>query len=151
MEQVVLEFLYPSGQPIRLLDLGLDFLGKLNLDPTTADRPFRIGIGKKKSKAGNWYYEYQQNGVPLPAGMETYMRVEGTLVPMGSIRPAKRTGNPTREGAADIQVGGVTYQVHTYLTQGKTPYWVRIIAHKKPDVSKNLAKGRMSPRGGTIL
>jgi hypothetical protein len=34
---------------LRLVDLGLEFLGKLNIDPTTSDRPFRVGINRKRS------------------------------------------------------------------------------------------------------
>ncbi len=151
MEKLVLEFLYPSGQPIGLLDLGLEFLEKVGVDPTTAERPFQIGIDRKKSKAGNWFYEYSQNSVPLPSGMETYLRLENTLIPMGGVHPAKKTGNPTREGAAEILVGATPYLVKAYMTQGKSPYWVKVVAHKRPDTAKNLAKARATPKGGSIL
>lgn len=149
-ETITLEFLRSSGEPIHLLDLGPDFLTSVGVDPHDASRPFRVAIERKQSKVGNAYYEYSQNSVPLPDGLSTYVRLEGAIVPMGKTRPSKN-GFPTREGVAEIVVGGVVYKVIVYITEGKAPYFLRVVAHKKPDTTGNIAKAQAAPKGGTIL
>lgn len=150
-EQIVIDFLSSSGTPIRLLDLGADFLSGQNIiEKRQAERPFRIAIEKKQSKAGNAYYEYAQNALPLPDGLSTLIKVEGVVVPMGRIHPSKN-GYPTREGVAQIMVGNVVYKLTAYLTEAKEPFYIKVIAHKMPDSQGNIVKARSAPRGGQII
>jgi hypothetical protein len=104
----------------------------------------------KESKAGNAYYEYSQTGVPLPDGLSTYLRLEKVVIPMGRIRPSQ-AGHPTREGLAEIVVGAAVYKVTAYLTEGNQPFYVKVIAHKKPRSPQTKPKSRVAPRGGRII
>lgn len=96
-ETILVELLRSSGDALRLLDLGTAFLSANGMDAREADRPFRVAVSRKLSGAGNAYYDYSQNAVPLPDGLATYVRVEGAIVPMGKTRPSHK-GYPTREG-----------------------------------------------------
>jgi hypothetical protein len=151
-EQIVVDFLGSSGTPVRLLDLGAEFLSSMNIvDKRQAERPFRVAVERKQSKAGNAYYEYSQNAVPLPDGLSTMIKIEGVVIPMGRIHPSNN-GYPTRDGVTQIMVGNVPYKVTAYLTEGKTPFYVKVIAHKMPATADtNLAKARSAPRGGQLL
>lgn len=149
-ESVTLEFLHSSGDQVRLIDLGTEFLDENGISSSRYSSPFKIAIMRKQSKAGNSFYEYSQNGVPLPDGLSTYLKVEGTVVPMGKTRPSKN-GYPTREGQAQLLIGGTMYKVTAYLTEAKLPYYVKVVMHKKPDTSGNLAKAHKAPKGGSIL
>ena len=150
-ETIAVDFISANGEPIELIDLGPDFLTANGIEASEAKRPFRVAIQKKESKAGNAFYDYSQNSISFPNGLTTLIRVEGTIVPMGKTRPSKK-GYPTREGVADVIVGGVVYKVTAYLTEGKTPFYVKIIAHKKPEASgEGLKKAQKMPRGGTII
>jgi hypothetical protein len=150
-DSIAIEFLTGEMQPISLRDLGEQFLLENGIDLAAADRPFRIAVEQKHSKAGNVFYEYSQHGVPLPDGLNTYIRVEGVVIPMGRIRPSKQKGYPTREGTAEIVLGATLYKVTAYLTEGKSPFYVRLVAHKKPSAGQGLKKAMKRPRGGRIV
>ena len=68
----------------------------------------------------------------------------------GKPRPSKN-GYPTREGQAHVVIGLVVYKVTAYLTEGKDPYWVKIVAHKQPDNSANIKKAQAAPRGEKLV
>ena len=112
--------------------------------------PFRVAIEKRRSHAGNAFYDYAQNAVPFPDGLATWLRLEGGVIPFGNIRPSKK-GYPTREGTANLVIGGTLYVVTAFLTESKDPYWVKVVAHKVPDRSANIRKAQAAPRGGRIL
>src|SRR5262249_33241345 len=145
-DSILVEFVDSSGAPIRLRDLGVEFLSANGIALERGPDPFRIAVNQKKSKAGNAYYEDTPNSVPLPDGLSTPVRVAGGLVPLGRIRPSKK-GHPTREGTTEVLIGDSLYLVTVYLTEGRAPYYVKVIAHKKPDSSKSLAKARAKPIG----
>jgi hypothetical protein len=147
---LTIEFFRTNGTALTLLDLGPDFLITLGIDPNNAARPFRIGVDSRKSKAGNEYFEYSQNGVPLPEGLSTFLKVNGVIIPMGSTKPSLK-GNPTREGITNLLIGSVIYSVTAYLTETKGGYYIKVIAHKRPDSQKALQKAQRVPRGGSIL
>lgn len=149
-DSITLEFLNASGQPVRLMDLGPAFLQGNGLPATDTVSPFRIAILKRCSKAGNAFYDYSQNAVPLPDGLSTYLRVEGVVIPMGRIRPSQ-SGHPTRDGSAQIVIGGVVYTVTAYLTEGRTPFYVKVIAHRTPERRGSIAKAQLAPKGGRII
>lgn len=148
-DKIIVEFLAPNGEPVRLIDLGIDFLNSMGIQHNEADRPFRIGVNKRESKAGNSYYEYNQNSLPLPDKMSTLIRLEGAILPLGRIQTSK-SGHPMREGSADIVVGGVIYTATGYISESKSPYYVKIIAHKKPEQT-GLKKAQLAPKGGSII
>lgn len=149
-DTIVLDFLSAAGTPINLFELDSSFIHALGLTPAfRGNKPFRVAIQKKQSKAGNAYYEYWQNGVPLPDGLMTLLKVEGVVIPMGKTHPSKSNNYPTKEGVATIRVGNDSYEVTAYLTEGKQPYYVKIIAHRRS--SATTRTGQVKPRGGTIL
>ncbi|MEP7337438.1 MAG: hypothetical protein ABI977_06815 [Acidobacteriota bacterium] len=59
----------------------------------------RIGVLKKQSSAGNAYYIYEQHAVPLLEGLATFIKVEGTIVPMGKIKLSAIRRNPMPQAA----------------------------------------------------
>jgi len=146
---ILVEFLNPQGQPLNILDLGSDFMTANAIDLSYGNQPLQIEIEKHVSKVGNAFYEYSQNGVPFPDEFSTFVRVEGTIVPFGRIHPSKN-GYPTREGSTQAIIGGVLYKVTVYLTETKTPYYIKVIAHKKPE-STGITKAQLSPRGGRMV
>lgn len=149
-DSIAVEFLHASGEPVRLADLGPEFMAANGIAPGNAALPFRIAVARKSSKAGNAFYDYAQNGVPFPDGLSTFVRVERAIVPMGRTRPSQK-GYPTREGNAQIVVAGMLYTVTVYLTESRTPFYVKVIAHKTPNRGSNIAKAQLAPRGGTIV
>lgn len=150
-ESITLEFLDPNLRPIQLLDLGSEFLDNMKVDARDAHRPFRVAIQKRASKAGNYFYEYSQNAVPLPDGLNTYLRLEGAIVPMGRIHPSQSSAHPTREGTAEVVIGSLVYKVTVYLTESRAPFYIKVIAHKKPSNTASFAKAQQAPRGGTLI
>lgn len=149
-EIVTLEFLHSSGDPVRLIDLGTTFLDENDIDSSRFSDTFKIGISQKTSKAGNIFYEYSQNGLPLPDGLNTYLKIHGTVIPFGKTRPSKK-GYPTREGQAQCLLGDTMYKITAYLTEARTPFYVRVVLHKKPDNTKKIRKAQKAPKGGYIL
>lgn len=149
-ESIRLEFLNSNGDAVRLIDLGVTFLNQMSVPPARFGSPLQVEIERKTSKAGNFYYEYSQNGLPLPDGLTGFLKVEGTVVPLGKVRPSK-SGYPTREGEARILIGATMYKVTAYLTEGKTPYWIKVVAHIVPDSTEGLKKAHQAPRGGQIV
>lgn len=147
--QITVEFLSASGEPLRLIDLGADFIGTSGVGADSAEKPFRVALFKQKSKAGNAFYDYSQNAVPLPDGLSTFIRVEGTIIPMGKIRPSQK-GYPTREGTAQVLVGGMLYTVIVYLTESRSPFFIKVIAHKTPSRGRG-QRGQNAPKGGALL
>ena len=149
-QSILVEFLNAAGSAIKISHLGTAFVSELGLDSSSViDRPFRVAVDKKQSKAGNAYYEYWQNGLPLPDGLGTNFRVQGMPINMSTVRPSKSNGYPTREGQAKIIIDGETYEVTLYLTEGKHPYYVKVIAHKMSSVKKGEPK--IKPTGGSIV
>ena len=150
-DSIMLEFLNEDIEPIQLIELGEEFLSYLGINSSEAGKPLKIAIEKKISQAGNAYYEYSQNNMPLPSGLNTYLRLENTIIPMGKTRPSKSSKNPTREGKTEIVVGNKIYKATSYITETKKPYFVKVVAHKKPDTSSNVEKARRAPKGGKII
>jgi len=149
-DSITLQFLRADGTSIQLRDLGDEFLEANGITSDAADRPFRVLIEKQTSKAGNAFYDYSQNGVTLPDGLRATLAVEGVRLAFGDPRPSKK-GYPTREGKADLEIGGVLYEATAYITEAKHPYFVKVHAHKKPDSSKKESKAApRAPRGGRI-
>lgn len=149
-ETIQVDFLTDSGEPVRLHDLGRDFLNQLGVGVVSPSARFRIAVRRKQSKGGNAFYEYSQQSVPLPDGLSTYLRVEGTVVPMGLIHPSKK-GHPTKNGTVDIKLNGIPYKVVVYIAETSTPYYVKMVCHKKPNVSSKESQNRVSPKGGELI
>ena len=101
-DKIFVEFLQANGEPVKLGDLGPAFLAANNIPHSSSVLPFRVGVKKKMSQGGNAYYDYSQNGVTLPDGLASFVRVAGTIVPMGRNRPSKNN-YPTREGKRKLQ------------------------------------------------
>jgi hypothetical protein len=144
-DSLLVEFLTSAGSAIYNKDFNQTFINDLALDPS---KTFRVAISKKQSKTGNAYYDYWQNAIPFPDGLETNLRVQGALIDMGKMRPSVN-GHPTREGKITIKIEEDTYEVTVYLTEGKHPYYVKIIAHKMSSI--RLGKPTLKPSGGSFV
>jgi hypothetical protein len=144
-DSLLVEFLTAAGSAIYSKDFNQTFINELALDQS---KPFRVGISKKQSKSGNAYYDYWQNAIPFPDGLETNFRVQGALINMSKVRPSVN-GHPTREGKTNLKINDDTYEVTVYLTEGKHPYYVKIIAHKMSSV--RLGKPTLKPSGGSFV
>jgi len=149
-DSITLQFLGADGAEVQLRDLGDEFLRQNGISSVSAHRPFRVLIDRQLSKAGNAFYDYSQNGVALPDGLRASLAVEGVRLTFGDPRPSNK-GYPTREGKAELEIGGVLYEVTAYITEAKRPYFVKVHAHKKPASSKKEGKAApQAPRGGRI-
>ena len=149
-DTVRLEFLNSNGEAVRLIDLGSQFLDQMQIPPSRFSAPLQIQIEKKESKAHNQYYDYSQNGLPLPDGLQTFLKIEGSVIPMGKAHPSKN-GYPTRGGHAHVLLGATVYKVTAYITEGKNPFWIKVLAHVLPNNSENIKKAQIAPRGGHIV
>jgi hypothetical protein len=145
---IMVEFLRPSGEAVCLADLGVAFMKAQAIPPGNGPLAFRIAVEKKISKAGNAFYDYVQNAIPFPDGLSTTVRVAGAIVPMGTPHPSQR-GHPTREGSAPVMVAGIPYTATVYLTESRSPFYVKVIAHKTPSSDGGIPT--RAPRGGRIV
>lgn len=151
-EVLIVEFLNPSGNFLVYSDLGTEFC--MNFGINNAEqlkKPFQISIAKKSSKAGNAYYEYSQQSVPLPDGLSTLLRINGFLIPMGAQAASKTSGNLQRSGNVEMDLNNDTYRLTCYITKSKAPFFVKITVIKKPNSSGNLEKARKTPKGGSFV
>jgi hypothetical protein len=125
----MVEFLSPELEAVLLADLAPAFLESNGVPLAHWDRPFRIEVSAKLSKAGNVYFEYQQAVVPLPHGLDTKLRVEGAVLEADEIRPSQ-SGHPTRRHQGTTNISGVVYAISAFVTEGKRPFWVKVHAQK---------------------
>lgn len=145
---VLVEFLRPDGSAVTLADLGLDFLKEHGLPLTSVERPFRVEVEGKQSKAGNTYYSYEHSHVTLPDGLETKVRINGVLAEMGPEKESK-AGNPTRAGKAELVIASIPYEAIVYLTKGARPYWIKVHVQKSPRNKGAAGQSRLA--GGRIV
>ena len=130
-EFVVVDFFREDVTPVTQGDLGITFLQLLGITSIDNGKPFKVAVEKKLSKAKNAYYEFSQTRIPFPDGLDTLLRIEGVVIPMGKVHPSKTSRNPTREGEALIVIGNQLYAVTAYLTETKAGYYIKLIAHIK--------------------
>ncbi|WP_339096285.1 hypothetical protein WDJ50_03055 [Deinococcus sp. VB142] len=143
-ENIQLEFLRPDGTALTFRELSDEFCRTNGIEGDRKDSPVRVAIASKTSQAGNIFYDFSMNGMPLPDGLNTILRLEGNILSFGPEAKSKN-GNPTRKARADILVGGQLYISEGYLTQGKNGYYVKAVAHKKP------SPPAPKPRGGSFI
>lgn len=74
MTALLIEYLRPNGEPLRLAELGLQFLESAGIPLANAERPLRVEAEGKTSKAGNTYFEYEHRCLPLPQGQRSLSR-----------------------------------------------------------------------------
>ncbi len=147
MNTLLIEYLRADGGPLRVADLGVDFMESSQVPLANAERPLRVEAAGKLSKAGNLYFAYEHRCLPLPDGLETVLRVAGTVVTMNTERVSP-AGNPMRDGSVQIDIGGTAYEVSVILTKGKKPYWVKLHAMKASANPRPAAGGLI---GGKIV
>jgi len=143
---VVAEFFRSPGEPIFMRELGDQYLEEVDYPPSKRDNPLRIAVEQNISKAGNIYYKYMQNGVPLPTGLDSLVKIEGVFIPLNRSGFSDKQ-YPFREGNGEIFVGKKIYTAKVYISKTKSPFYIAIVAHKKPDGAHLLKK----PRGGVFL
>lgn len=143
---LLVEYLHPDGSPLTLAELSLDFLEANGLPLANASRPFRVELEPQTSKKGNTFYSYEHGKVPLPDGLDTVLRVGGVVVTMAATH-LSQSGNPTRQGVATVEHGGLRYDVRVFLTEGAKPFWVKVHAQK----AAGKARSKASPAGGRIV
>jgi hypothetical protein len=142
---IVVEFLTPAGEPLELSRLGPEFLEGQGIPQAQWERPFRVEVVARTSKAGNVYFEYQQASIPLPDGLDTGLRVEGCLLDAQDMRKSE-SGNPMRELRGQLSISGLSYTVTAFITQGHKPFWVKVHAQKGA-----VRKPGAAPQGGRIV
>ena len=145
-DSILVEFFHPSGEEVKLIELGKIFLSNLNIGLGSGQKPFNIAVQKRSSSKNNAYYNYVQNAVPLPDGLQTTLKVENVPIPFGEICNSQKS-NPQRSGIAYIQLGNAVYEVTAYITQTKNPFYIHVIAKK---AAKILAL-QTTPKGGVIV
>ena len=143
---IVAEFFISPGDPVRMVDLGLNCLEEVGYPLSKSDNTLKIALEQKLSNAGNIYYQYVQNAVPLPSGLASLIKIEGFFIPLNKSGFSEKQ-YPFREGKAEIFVGKQSYIANLYISKTKSPYYIKILVHKKPDRSQALTK----PRGGAFL
>jgi hypothetical protein len=143
---ILVEFVAPDGTAVTLNDLGVEFLEAHGIPMAQWERPFRIEVEARRSKAGNVFFEYQQASVPLPHGLDTRLRVEGRELDPSEVRPSQ-SGHPTRRLMGVTNVSGLPYTITAYVTQGKKPYWIKVHAQKGARTPQSDVG---APQGGRI-
>lgn len=128
-DYVVVEFLRPSGSEVKLVELGGAYLLKLHIKSEDTHKPFCMAVPKQRSSKDNAFYNHKENAVPLPDGLQTLVKVQNVIIPMGEIDYSKKN-NPQRSGVAQIQLGKTVYEVTAYITQTKHPFYIYLIVRK---------------------
>jgi len=128
-DAIVVEVFHPDGAPVGLLELGFEFLERMGIPNTKWERPLRIEVPGKISKAGNVYFDFSMTGIPLPEGIDTFVTVESASVEFGSERLSS-SGNPTKRGHATFDYRGSLYEATVYLTKGKRGTFIKVHAHR---------------------
>ncbi len=118
----------PSGRPIPCEDLGLDFMQANGLEGHP-NEPFNVTVNAQTSKAGNAYYAWDLNGIPLPDGLITQIQVNGVALTEGLVGESKK-GNPMRKDTGNIHVSDIPYLVSSHIVKTRKGYWVKVVAHK---------------------
>jgi hypothetical protein len=131
-ERITIEFTTPGGLPIRLGDLGQDFLEWHNL-VERAEEPCRFEAERTKSSAGNDYFKCELYRANFPDGFSTRAVVEKTLLRPGTVRESKK-GNLMRSDTGEFALAGVPYLAKLTIVRSRKPYWVSFVAHRKPNV-----------------
>lgn len=129
MNDLLIEYLRPGGLPLRLADLGLDFISSMGLPLANAGRPFRIQGEARSDHSGTPQYGYDHSLLPLPDGLATVLQVNGCVVRM-SHEYASHLGHPARFGKARLRLHGDDYDVFVLITQEQRLYRVRVHARK---------------------
>lgn len=146
-ESILVEFMNENLQPVALKELGASFLINNNIEEAKYEAPFRVKVQKTESKSGNPYYAYEHHSVPLPTGLDTNVKVENVYIPL--INEKSKQGNQMKTGKADIIMNGEIYTVKVYISKTTNPYFINIVAHKKPQKAKKPLDLR--PKGGSIF
>lgn len=143
---IVAEFFRSPGEPIFMKELGEQYLEEMGYPLSRRENPLKIALEQDISNAGNIYYRYMQNAVPLPTGMDSLVKIEGVFIPLNRSGFSDKQ-YPFREGKGEIFVGKKIYVAKAYISKTRNPFYIKIVAHKKPDGSHLLKK----PRGGEFL
>lgn len=106
----LLTFQHPSGEVVTWGEFDPGFLRASGIGPISWDQPMRVELLEQQSKLGNIYFSYEQNGLPLPDGMETEICLDGVRLQAGQVGQSKR-GNPTRCYLGTLLIGGLAYEV----------------------------------------
>jgi len=125
----------PSGRPLTYADLGDDFFRRLG-PSESPDTPVRFELEAGQSKAGNTYYSWDLNGIPLPDGFATGVKLLGSDIPLSVPRESKN-GNMMADGRANVMIHGELYVAHAVIVRTRKPYWVKVIAHVRPGRRKS--------------
>ncbi len=139
-DSITVEFLHPNGEPIKCKELSKEFIAEFKIPTTSEDKPFQIIVKKKYAKqTGNLYYDGSLDCIPFPDGLDTLIKIEGTPIPMSKIHQSG-SGNNQRKGEQHLQLTSFTYEATIFLTQSKSPFFIKVHAHKSPDHSGQIQK-----------
>jgi hypothetical protein len=146
-----IELMHPDGKPVRIREIGTDAMAALGISAGAADKPLVMEAEAQISKAGNTYYDFWQNALPLPDQLDTRIKVDGNEIPLGPAHDSRR-GNPTRRGNLLMDVSGVPCDVDAYLTISPKPMYIKVVVRKarSPRTSGDIPTVEIAPRGGRI-
>lgn len=145
-----LEILNKSGIPIKYADLGEKFLEDNNLEGLKINNDIKIRLDEQESKAGNIYYTFSQNGLPLPDGLDTIFKINDILLPLSPTKPSKK-GYHASACKKVINFNNVDYIADIYISKSMMPYYIKVHLHKKPDTTEAIRKAQMKPKGGSFI
>ncbi|MHB1195140.1 MAG: hypothetical protein ACYC6F_19120 [Longimicrobiales bacterium] len=96
-----------------------------------ADEPAEFPLVAAESKAGHTYYQWDLNGVPLPDGFATRIRVLGQDIQLSPVRESKN-GNQMCDGRGQVRIGTVPHVASVTLVKTRKPYWIKVLVHVRP-------------------
>ena len=125
-----IQFNTPNGRPIPASELGEAFV---TAQPSKGppEEAAVVKVEPQESKTGNMYYAWDLNGNSLPDGFATQLVVNGTPLKAGVVSESK-TGNQMRQDEGEISITGIVYKASGLIVRTRRPYWVKVVAHKKP-------------------
>ena len=127
-DHILVEFFRPTGEAVRLGELGDEFLFEVRASREVHEMPFAFAMAKRENKAGNAFYRFQQDRIQLPDGLHTIFRVGGEIVPQGVLGTAPQTGNPKRESSITINLDDFGFIVKVYISKPPGRYYLSIDA-----------------------
>lgn len=104
MTTLVIEFVRPDGQLLRMIDAGFEFIASSEIPLSNAERPLRIESDGKAKAIG---LPFPSAAIPLPDGLQTVIQIAGKNLPMA--------GKPLSLKAR-VMIDGINYELTVSVT-----------------------------------
>ena len=99
--------------------------------------------GRPSEQSRHTFFDHSQNGLPLPDGLDSKLVLHSVELPWDPVH-ASKAGHSTRSASAVIVLDGSKYVAKAYISQGKSPFWIKVVAHKQLSTTGK-------PRGGRLV